>query len=60
MEILEDYLPEPISEEELRQWIINNLDFLNYKNKMQAMGDIMKFFGAKIDGKMAKKILKDL
>ena len=43
--ILEAYLPEMASEEEIRRWIEANIDFSAYKNKMQAMGDIMRHFG---------------
>jgi hypothetical protein len=54
--IAESYLPKQASEEEISAWIDENIDFSQYKNKMQAMGPIMKQFqGA--DGNFVKNIL---
>jgi Glu-tRNA(Gln) amidotransferase subunit E-like FAD-binding protein len=39
-------------------WIKENVDFSEYKNKMQAMGSIMKQFGKQADGKMVNEILQ--
>ena len=58
IKILESYLPQMVSDEEIRQWIADNIDFSNYKNKMQAMRDIMAHFGAGADGNQVKKILQ--
>jgi len=57
IDILESYLPNPASDEAIRAWIIENIDFSQYKNKMQAMRDIMSHFGASADGIQVKKIL---
>lgn len=57
--IAQSYLPKQASEEEITLWIKENIDFSNYKNKMQAMGPIMKQFkGA--DGNFMKGILLKL
>ena len=56
--IIEDYLPKMVSEEEIAVWIKQNIDFSQFKNKMQAMGLIMKHFGATADGNSVKKILE--
>lgn len=54
--LAEIYLPEQASEEDIIAWIGQNLDLASYKNKMQAMGPIMKHFtGA--DGNFIKGIL---
>ena len=54
--IAQMYLPKQASEEEITSWINDNLDLSSYKNKMQAMGPIMKQFkGA--DGNFVKSIL---
>ena len=54
---LEGYLPRMADEEEIRSWISANVDFSQYKNKMQAMGQIMKHFGSGADGNTVKKVL---
>lgn len=54
--IAQNYLPKQATEEEITLWIKENIDFSNYKNKMQSMGLIMKQFkGA--DGNFVKGIL---
>ena len=58
IEIVESYLPKMASDEEISAWIRQNIDFSQYKNKMQAMGVIMKHFGATADGNVVKEILQ--
>ncbi len=58
--ILEGYLPKQASEEEIKDWIMENIDFSSFKNKMQAMRLIMTHFGSSADGTIVKKILQDL
>ena len=58
IEIVESYLPKMASDEEISAWIRQNIDFSQYKNKMQAMGVIMKHFGATADGNVVKDILQ--
>jgi uncharacterized protein YqeY len=60
LEVLEAYLPAMASETEIADWIRANIDLAGYKNKMQAMGDIMRHFGANADGKTVQKILQDM
>jgi hypothetical protein len=60
IEILESYLPKMASDDELRQWIADNVDFSKYKNKMQAMKDIMGHFGSAADGNSVKDILQKM
>lgn len=57
--ILEAYLPKMASEDELKAWIQDNVDFSKYKNKMQSMRDIMQHFGSEADGNTVKKILQE-
>ena len=59
MEILQSYLPKQVTREEIEAWIKENIDFSQYKNKMQAMGTIMKQFGKTADGKQVNQILKE-
>lgn len=49
------YLPKQASEEDIRKYI-STIDLTQFKNKMQAMGLIMKQFPG-VDGNVAKKIL---
>ncbi|MFZ7128574.1 MAG: GatB/YqeY domain-containing protein [Desulfobacterales bacterium] len=58
LRVIESYLPEMADESEIRDWIAANVDFSVYKNKMQAMGQIMKHFGSRADGNEVRRILQ--
>lgn len=58
IEILEGYLPQQASEEEIREWITAHIDFSEFNNKMQAMKPIMAHFAGNADGNTVKKILQ--
>ena len=60
LEILQRYLPKMVSREEIVAWIKENIEFSQFKNKMQAMGTIMKHFGKTADGKQVKQILQEM
>jgi uncharacterized protein YqeY len=60
IDIIETYLPQMATEEEITTWITGNIDFSQFKSKMQAMGPIMKHFGARADGNEVKAILQNL
>jgi uncharacterized protein len=60
LEILESYLPQMATKEEITAWINENIDFSEFKNSMQAMGTIMKHFGKLADGNLVKQILQEL
>lgn len=60
IELIEAYLPQLATEQEIAGWITKNIDFAQFKNKMQAMGKIMAHFGAAADGNTVKKILQKL
>lgn len=59
IEIAQNYLPKQASEEDIILWIKENIDFSKLKNKMQAMGLIMKQFKGS-DGNFVKSILMRL
>jgi hypothetical protein len=59
LQILEAYLPRQVAREEIVDWVRGNIDFSQFKNKMQAMGVIMKHFGKTADGKVVNDILKN-
>lgn len=60
IEIVESYLPQMAAEEEISAWIRQNVDFSQFKNKIQAMGIIMKHFGATADGSVVREILQKM
>ncbi len=60
LEILQRYLPKMVSREEIVAWIKENIEFSQFKNKMQAMGTIMKHFGKTADGNQVKQILQEM
>lgn len=60
LQVLEGYLPTQASEESIREWIIANVDFGQFKNKMQAMKPIMTHFAGTADGNTVKRILESL
>jgi uncharacterized protein YqeY len=55
--VIENYLPKMATQAEITHWIEQHVDFSEFKNKMQAMGLIMKHFGSTADGNAVKKIL---
>ena len=55
---LTSYLPQMASETEIEAWIQAHVDFSQYPNKMQAMGQIMRHFGARADGGRIKAVLQ--
>jgi uncharacterized protein YqeY len=59
LEILKSYLPATATREEIVAWIKTNIDFSLFKNKMQAMGPVMKHFGKLADGKQVNQILRE-
>jgi len=59
LEILQYYLPKMRDRDEIVSWIKDNIDFSLYKNKMQAMGPVMKHFGKLADGNLVNQILKE-
>jgi hypothetical protein len=58
LQILQSYLPKMVDREEIVGWIKANIDFSQYKNKMQAIGPVMKHFGKLADGKLVNQILQ--
>jgi uncharacterized protein YqeY len=54
---LETFMPQQASEDDIKAWVAENINFDDFKNKMQAMGPVMKHFGNTVDGKMVKTIL---
>jgi uncharacterized protein len=57
IKILESYLPQSMSEEQIKEWIESNIDLTKYPIKIKAMGEIMKGLKGKADGNIVRKIL---
>jgi uncharacterized protein len=60
IKVIENYLPKMATQAEIAQWIEQHVDFSEFKNKMQAMGLIMKHFGVTADGNAVKKLLQNM
>ncbi len=60
LQVVDSYLPPEISSAEIEAWIKENIDWSAYKNKMQAMGTIMKHFGGQADGNVVKEVLSKM
>lgn len=60
LEVLEGYLPKQATEDDIREWVTANIDFGQFKNKMQAMKPIMTHFAGTADGNTVKKILDNI
>ena len=57
---LESYLPAAASDDEIRAWILSNIDLSKFKNRLQAMRQITPHFTGRADGKQIKAILEAL
>lgn len=60
LKLLESYLPQMATTEEIEVWIKSNVDFSGIKSPMQAMGTVMKHFGKLADGNQVKAILQGM
>jgi hypothetical protein len=60
LQILESYLPKAPSEEEIRAWIMANINLAEFSNKIQAMKPTMAHFGGQADGNLVRRILESL
>jgi len=61
LKLVRMYLPQMASPSEIEGWICsNNIDFASLKNPMQAVGIVMKEFGARADGRIVKDIVMRL
>ena len=49
-----------ITEDEIKTWIEENVDFRNFKNRMNCMGMIMQHFKGRSNPKLVQKVLKEM
>lgn len=59
IKIAQSYLPKEATAGEIKLWIIENIDFSQYKNKMQAMKPIIDHFNG-ADGNLVKSIIMEM
>jgi len=55
---IQSHLPKQVSEEDIKKWIGENVDFSTLRNKMQAIGLVKKQFGSLADGNLVKNIVQ--
>jgi uncharacterized protein YqeY len=58
LEVLESYLPAQVTDAEILTWIQDNIDFTQFKNKMQAIKPVLAHFAGRADGTRVKSILE--
>ncbi len=58
--VMQGYLPQQATDDEIKEWIAQNVDFSQFNNKMQAMRPIMNHFGSRVDGNRVKALLQNL
>jgi hypothetical protein len=59
LELIDSYLPDEIEVDELeiKNWIVENIDFSKYKNKLVSIKDVKAHFGSVVDGNTIKNII---
>jgi uncharacterized protein len=60
MAVLKQFIPAMATSAEIRDWVNENIDFTQFKNKMQAMKPIMAHFAGRVDGNVVKSILEEM
>ena len=60
LKLVRMYLPQMADKSELEWWIKERIDFSTLKNPMQAVGIVMKEFGARADGKLVKELVQEM
>ena len=60
LELLNLYLPQMATSQEIEQWVRENVDLAQFKSPVQAMGAVMKHFGKLADGNLVKEVLKNM
>jgi uncharacterized protein len=60
LELLREYIPQMATDSEIAAWISSNVDFSGLKNKIQAVGIVMKNFGSRADGGRVRSIIQEM
>lgn len=59
LEFIDSYLPKQITADDIKVWLAANVDFSKLKNKMQAVGLVVKQFGQAADGNLVKEVVQN-
>lgn len=54
---LETYLPKAMTEKEIKQWVLDNVDLGAYSNTVKATGRVMRELNGKADGDVVRRVL---
>jgi len=57
--VLSGYLPQSMSNEQIKEWISTHIDLEKFNPKIKAMSEIMKDLKGKADGNVVRKILSE-
>lgn len=57
LKILKQYIPEQVNEKVIIKWINENIDFSQYKNKLQAIKPVSQQFGNSASGSVIKRLI---
>lgn len=57
LKILKQYIPEQVNEKVIIKWINENIDFSQYKNKLQAIKPVVQQFGNSTSGSVIKRLI---
>ena len=60
IQILSSYLPIMVGEEVIRDWIISEISFSNYKNPLGAIKDVQAHFGTEADPVTIREVIQKL
>jgi uncharacterized protein YqeY len=57
--LIRSFYPQMVTEEIIKKFIIDNVDFSKFKNNMQAISVVKSHFGDTADGKLISNIIKN-
>jgi len=58
--ILNGMLPVMVGEEEITEWITDNVDFSKFKNPMQAIKEVQAHFGVNADNATIREVIQKI
>jgi len=58
--IISALLPVMVSNDAIREWIIDNINFSKYSTPMQAIKDVKSYFGVEADNTSIREVIEEL
>jgi len=58
--VINSYIPQQLSKDQIKEWISLNIDFSQFKNALQAVGVVLKQLGNNTDGNTVKEIIQEM